>query len=539
MSATASAATASRDPRGPAAHYVRARAAQARGEPDEAARSFARALAAEPANAMLAGQALRQAMQAGEWTLVRTAAASLEKTGALPPEALLWSLADTIKRRDWRGARSIAERIEAGGTFRFLLPVTRAWIAFGARDGDPLALLARPSDASEKTYWDEHRALLLLAMKRKTEGAAAVVAASGGADGRALRLKLAGAARLADLRDREAAAALLVGADEALAAGRRLLDARKTIPGAVDTPADGVAELFVRFAVDLQRERVTPLALSLARLATYLSPDNSETWLVTSELLAADAQYAPALAALARVDAADPFAGAALGQRAQLLVRSGDAAGALAQARAAAARPGAGVADFVRYGDLLGEVDRHGEAAAAYARAVALRESGAPGSELWLLHLLHGAALEEADAWPQARAALEAAYRIAPTEPQVLNYLGYAQLERRENLDAAERLIREASRLAPDDASITDSLGWALYRRGKFAEAVTTLERASATDPRQAAIGEHLGDAYWNAGRRVDARYAWSAALLNADGEEATRLRAKLDDGYSPAVAAP
>lgn len=526
-------------PRGPEDYYVRARAAQGRGETQEAARSFARALAAEPGNAMLAGQALRQAMQAGDWTLVRTAAASLERTGALPAEGLLWSLTDTIKRRDWRGARVVAERIEANGTFPFLLPVTRAWIAFGARDGDPVASLANPADASEKVYWDEHRALLLLAAKRTAEGAAAIQASSGGAEGRGLRLKLAGAARLAALGEQALAADLLAGDAEPLVAGRRLLAARKTIPGAVVAPAEGVAELFVRFAVDLQRERVTPLALSLARLATYLAPDNSETWLVTSELLTADAQFAPAIAALAKVNAADPFAGVALGQRAQLLTRTGDTAGALAEARRVAERGGASVADLVRYGDQLGEAKRHAEAAPVYARAIALRESGAPGSELWLLHLLRGAALEEADAWPDAKAALQAAYRIAPTEPQVLNYLGYAQLERRENLDAAEALIREASRLAPDDASITDSLGWALFRRGKFAEAVATLERASASDPRQAAIGEHLGDAYWSAGRRVDARYAWSAALLTADGDEATRLRAKLENGFSAAAAAP
>ena len=65
------------------------------------------------------------------------------------------------------------------------------------------------------------------------------------------------------------------------------------------------------------------------------------------------------------------------------------------------------------------------------------------------------------------------------------------------------------------------------------------LERAAAADPRQAEIGEHLGDAYWAAGRRVDARYAWSAALLHADATEGSRLRAKLDMGLTIASAAP
>ena len=71
--------------------------------------------------------------------------------------------------------------------------------------------------------------------------------------------------------------------------------------------------------------------------------------------------------------------------------------------------------------------------------------------------------------------------------------------------------------------------------------AVTQLQAdyAAAADSAQAEIGEHLGDAYWAAGRRVDARYAWAAALLHADPVEAARLRAKLDSGLTTASAAP
>lgn len=533
------AAAATPAPKSAEWNYVRARAAQSLGASSEAAQSMARALAAEPSNQLLAAQALRQALQAGEWKLADIAAAALEDAGAPSAESLLWTLSDAVRRGRWKEATAAAERIEAGGAFPFLLPYIRAWIAFGAREGDPLAYLADPADASIKAYHDEHRALLLLATKRRKEGAAAILAASQGVGGRALRIKLAGAARLAELGERDAAMGLLAGDEEPLVIARALLAARKPIPGAVDTAADGLAELFARFAVDLQRERVTPLALTLARLATYLSPGNSETWLVTAELLTADAAHAPALAALANVAASDPFAGIARAMRTQLLVRSGQVQAALAEAGAAAGGSGASVADLVRHADLLSEARRHGEAARLYARAISLREAGAPGTELWLLHLLHGSALEEGGQWPQAKAALEAAYKIAPAEPQVLNFLGYSQLERRENLDAAEALIREASRLAPDDASITDSLGWALFRRGKIAEAVATLERASAADPRQGAIGEHLGDAYWVAGRRVDARYAWSAAMLYAEPDEAARIAVKLDIGLTPAVAAP
>ena len=139
---------------------------------------------------------------------------------------------------------------------------------------------------------------------------------------------------------------------------------------------------------------------------------------------------------------------------------------------------------------------------------------------------------------PEARSALREAYRLAPEQPFVLNYLGYAQLVRRENVDEAERLIRAAHRLAPDNAAITDSLGWALYLRGRFGEAIPLLERAAEAGPADVEINEHLGDAYFAAGRRVEARFAWKAAMVYAEGAVATRIAAKIEAGLTRELAA-
>ena len=103
----------------------------------------------------------------------------------------------------------------------------------------------------------------------------------------------------------------------------------------------------------------------------------------------------------------------------------------------------------------------------------------------------------------------------------------------------AERLIRDAHARAPDNNAITDSLGWALFKRGRLPEAIETLGKAAAGDPAQSEIHEHLGDALFTAGRRMEARFAWRAALVTAEGKDATRLQAKLDTGLTPATAAP
>jgi Flp pilus assembly protein TadD len=184
-------------------------------------------------------------------------------------------------------------------------------------------------------------------------------------------------------------------------------------------------------------------------------------------------------------------------------------------------------------------MDRHNEAADAYGRAIALANAQGQRSELWSLQLLRANALEEADRWPEAKAALQQGLALSPDQPLLLNFLGYAKLERGEDMAAAEAMIRKASDLAPDDASITDSLGWAQFKRGKVDEAIETLQRAAEKDPDQAEIQEHLGDALFKSGRRFEARFAWNAALVTAEDEVATRVKAKLASGLTSANAAP
>jgi tetratricopeptide (TPR) repeat protein len=208
-------------------------------------------------------------------------------------------------------------------------------------------------------------------------------------------------------------------------------------------------------------------------------------------------------------------------------------------AAAAAAAPGAEATDLSRLGDVFQAMKRHSQAADAYGRAITMAQAQKLKSELWSLLLLRASALEEANRWPEARAALQQGLAIAPDEPLLLNFLGYAQLERGENVDSAEAMIRKASELAPDDASITDSLGWAEFKRGKVTDAIATLQRAAEKDPGQAEIQEHLGDALYRSGHRYEARYAWSASLVTAEDEIATRVKSKLASGLTPANAAP
>ncbi|MBA4369354.1 MAG: hypothetical protein C0403_17145, partial [Desulfobacterium sp.] len=85
---------------------------------------------------------------------------------------------------------------------------------------------------------------------------------------------------------------------------------------------------------------------------------------------------------------------------------------------------------------------------------------------------------------------------IDPQDAHALNYLGYTYLDLDMNLGEAEQLIRKAMEIEPKDGYITDSLGWLLFKKGRFQEALTTLEQAISLVPDDPIILEHIGDVH-------------------------------------------
>ncbi|MDB5737192.1 MAG: hypothetical protein JWO65_860, partial [Sphingomonas bacterium] len=442
--------------------YVRARAADDLGELNVAANGYAAALAANPGDTNLALRTLRQAVAAGDMALAVKTARTLDAANALPPDGTLLLAGEAIGRKDWKAASVLVDRAEKQKLFAFLAPTMRAWIAYGSRQGDPMALLSSAGIGGlAATYASEHRALLMIASGHGPEGAAAIQTLDVSGGGRAARLHIAAAASLSQRHNRDAALGLLTGDDNAIVRARATLTAGHKLRGAIDSPATGIAELFVRVAADINHDQANALALEFARIAATLAPDDSEAWLVTANLLAGAGDFQVALDALGHIAADDPFVGAARDARLTLLAQSGRTDQALAEAQAAASAPDAGVGDLARLGDLQMNGDHYAEAAAAYGRAIALAGGDkAPGEVAWPLLLQQANALLQAGDWPGAKAAAEHAVALAPQEPAVLNFLGYSQLERGENVAGASAMIAQAQALAPDDPSITDSLGW-------------------------------------------------------------------------------
>jgi tetratricopeptide (TPR) repeat protein len=325
---------------------------------------------------------------------------------------------------------------------------------------------------------------------------------------------------------------------DAQVARQRIMAGKRSGQG-IDTLTEAFGEALTAFAADVARLQRGSAPVSLVQVARYANPRSSSTALLLALLLQSQERSDEALAMLRTFPRDDALISHIRDTQVKILTDAKRYNEAYAIAAPAAADSSATAADWSRLGELYQAMKRSGQAADAYGRAVALARASSGSRDLWTLLLLRADALEQASRWPEARQSLEQALALAPEQPLLLNFLGYGKLERGEDLDAAEAMIRKASELAPDNASIIDSLGWAQYKRGKLSEAIATLQRAAEKDPGQAEIHEHLGDALYKSGRRYEARFAWEAALVTAEDDIASRVKAKLASGLTDANAAP
>ena len=120
----------------------------------------------------------------------------------------------------------------------------------------------------------------------------------------------------------------------------------------------------------------------------------------------------------------------------------------------------------------------------------------------------------------------------------MLNYLGFAWVDRGEHLKEALDMLQRAVALSPDSGAIVDSLGWARYRMKDYGGAVKDLEKAVLLEASDAEINDHLGDAYWRAGRHTEAVYQWRQVLsLHPDEKLRQTVESKVRDGLKDGAA--
>lgn len=524
----------------PAKTYVQARAAAMSGDHARAAQLLAALAQSEPGQIDIARRALSEALGAGQIDLAVSLARSIPPAKLATDARLLLVAYEVKQRRPDRAMPWLTLKAD-NGDLAFLAPVIVAWDfadrgnvdqALATIDQVPAGSLLSPLKA-------EQRAFLLLRFRRIAEAEPFARQAIGAAGSREDRLRLGFADAFLAAGDKPRALMMIDGMGSGEAAARQRIAAGRNGGQAVDNLGEALSDLLTAFSAELARAQRSAPPVGLVQVARFANPQNSSAMTLLALLLAGQDRGDEALALLRTVPDSDALIGQVRDVQVRILTDAKRLPEAYQIAAAAAAAPGADVADFSRVGDVLEAMKRPAEAANFYGRAIALARAENVRSELWPLLLLQASALEEANRWPESKLALQQGLALAPEQPLLLNFLGYAKLERGEDLDSAEAMIRKASDLSPDDASITDSLGWALFKRGKTDEAIATLQKAAEKDPDQAEIQEHLGDALFKSGRRYEARFAWNAALVTAEDDIAARVKAKLTTGLTSANAAP
>ena len=106
-----------------------------------------------------------------------------------------------------------------------------------------------------------------------------------------------------------------------------------------------------------------------------------------------------------------------------------------------------------------------------------------------------------------------------PNHVLALNALGYSLANSNQDLPRAWVLIQRAYAIDPSDPAIIDSLGWIHYRRGEFQEAEHFLA-AAFNETKNHEIAAHLGEVLWVTGRHEAAEAVWLKGLEQSPGSD-------------------
>ncbi len=318
----------------------------------------------------------------------------------------------------------------------------------------------------------------------------------------------------------------LIRANPELAIVRKGMIESAATPQIADAKA-GIAEAYAGMAGALRQDKQGELPPMLLQLALRMEPDLTEARLIQGELAAAQKRYGAAAETLAQISPHDPLAPVVQMHLASYLSRSGQATKAEAILQGLERTYPDRNEPPAQLGDVYIGEQKYADAVAAYGRAIALTPH--PVKSDWTLFYARGAALERVHDWPRAEADMKRALQLDPNQAVVLNFLGFSWTEQNRNLPEAHDMIQRALDQRPNDGEIVDSLGWVDLRQGDVAQAVRLLEHAAEMDPTDPTITGHLGDAYWEAGRHLEAQDQWRRALVEKpDPEEASRIEARL-----------
>ncbi|MCP3971001.1 MAG: tetratricopeptide repeat protein [Rhodobacteraceae bacterium] len=523
-------------PQGVAGSYLAARHAVLFSDYRAAADYYSRAIMQDPGNPELMEGAVMANLGLGRIDRAVALARRLAGLGATSQLANMALMADGFRRENYDG---LLADIEAGQSVGALVDgLLKAWAQLGqGQMSDALQSFDEVADTEGIEIFGLYHKALALALVGDFEGADEIL--SGRAHG-TLQLTRRGVIAFAQVLsqlERNPDAVELIDQsfgpdlDPTMAQMRAELEAGKPLDfDAVGNARDGAAEVFLVVAGALNGEAADGYTLLYSRLAEYLRPGQVDAVLMSAALLEKLERYELATESYNKVPRGHPSFDAAELGRAEAMRKSGRTEAAVEVLQQLARAQADNALVHITLGDTLRGLERYDEASKAYDAAIALYDD--PQRAQWLVFFARGISHEREDRWELAEPDFRRALELNPGQAQVLNYLGYSFVEMGANLDEALGMIEQAVEAQPGSGYIVDSLGWVQYRTGQYRDAVTNLERATELMPVDPIVNDHLGDAYWAVGRRIEAEFQWKRALsFDPEEKDADRIRRKLEVG--------
>lgn len=451
--------------------------------------------------------------------------------------AVLFAALGEFKKEDYLSASKTLEEIQENTIATFIVPALKLWADSAKGSFNTSAL--------EKNSFYAYHAML--AAKYLNRGNEAVDYALGAFDVDGI-----------DIRDVEKTADLFVKlgeTDQALKLYNAVVERGFTSPDItqkisylekdisidkllkiqnIKTPKEGAAIVFLDMAEILLREYSDDSATIFAQMALALNPTLEEAHMIIGNILTRHDRYEEAITQFQKIKKEGEFYNVAQRQIAELYAEQKEPQKAI-DILSNLYESDNDIEALIQAGDIYRYEEDFTKAVEVYNRVIALWEE--TPEEYWHVLYARGMAYERLKEFKKSEIDLKKALEFRPNHPYLLNYLGYSWADQGIHLDKAMSMIKEAALAKPDDGYIADSLGWVYYKLNDFNSAVIHLERAVELLPYDATLNDHLGDAYWRAGRKIEAKFQWQRAANYSEKDEAelkTTIEEKLANGLPP-----
>ncbi len=505
------------------------------GKGQQAADYFAKAASRDPAAGFLKERAFTAALISGDVPQAAKLAPGADE-GSVGVQRLgrLTRVVDALAQGDGRAAQAALAGEPLGPPHRAAALLLAPWAA--AEAGDWKTALTLPDARGDKLVEQLSRldqALLYEHAKRYGEADAAFrTLVSGDVSG----IVTASYAEFLERRGRRADAVQLCDAalkgDNVNHAIKQIRDRAAAAQPAPPMPtlAQGAAQALLAPAAILLAEKQPELGLTYLRLVLRLDPTRDEAWILVGDALGGAGDVEAARTAYSHIQTSSADYVAARGRLIQTYDLPANAATVLTLAQDTMKVAPNDDDALAQLADALRSSEHYEESAKAMDTLLA--HLGPRAS--WEAYYMRGIARDRSGHWTDAESDFRKALTLKPDESEVLNYLGYSWIDRGENLQEAKAMVEKAVAAKPDSGAMVDSLGWAYYRLGQYGPAVEQLEHATELEPADPDINNHLGDAYWQAGRHIEARFQWQLVLtLEPEAKLKGEVEAKLQYGLT------